>query len=706
MKKIVRILTFVLLLVMLFPTAADAATPYQTHTFMAKAANALYSPDAYVPDVSVDYRFMGLSSDFSEPADLHVDCDGNVYLVDSGSGKSKVVVLDRYYKLIGEIKTFQNDQGVNDSFSGCKGIFTTEDSIYVCDTNANRIVIFDRHPDAKGNFSFRRIIQKPNSDLFGEDAIYKPVACAVDSYGRIYVVSSTTYQGVIVMSEEGDFTGFIGAQNVSYNIVDIVWRRFQTEEQLAQQKSYIPTELNNINITDENFIYVTTDNIDAKDRASAVRAKTGTYSPVKLLNPSGDQIMKRNGFYDPGGNLRGTSSIVDVAIGPEKTWTIIDQKFSRCYTYDYNGNLLFAFGNSGSQLGNLKTVKACDYQGDKLILLDSSQKSFTVYKRTEYGDTLISAIANTNAHQYDKAIEDWTEILKRNSNYDSAYIGIGQSLYRDGKYEEALEYYRSAYDTSNYSTSYKEIRKEWLSKYILLIPVVVIVLAVLLVKFSKYATKVNEKTAIKLGKRSLKEELLFVFHVILHPFDGFWDLKHERRGSVRAGVLILAVVILSFFYNGIGRGYIVNSLGSYSTLFAQARTVLIPVFLWVTANWCLTTLFDGEGSYKDVFVATCYALAPLPIFVILSTILSNVVTAEEAGIVSFLLNLGYVWVGLLLFFGMMVTHDYSMGKNILVSLGTILGMAVIMSVAFLFTMLVQKMVGFVSAIIEEISYRV
>ena len=22
--------------------------------------------------------------------------------------------------------------------------------------------------------------------------------------------------------------------------------------------------------------------------------------------------------------------------------------------------------------------------------------------------------------------------------------------------------------------------------------------------------------------------------------------------------------------------------------------------LWVTANWCLTTLFDGEGSYRDV----------------------------------------------------------------------------------------------------------
>ena len=33
---------------------------------------------------------------------------------------------------------------------------------------------------------------------------------------------------------------------------------------------------------------------------------------------------------------------------------------------------------------------------------------------------------------------------------------------------------------------------------------------------------------------------------------------------------------------------------------SQIVSVLIPLFLFVTANWCLTTLFDGEGNYKDI----------------------------------------------------------------------------------------------------------
>lgn len=43
-------------------------------------------------------------------------------------------------------------------------------------------------------------------------------------------------------------------------------------------------------------------------------------------------------------------------------------------------------------------------------------------------------------------------------------------------------------------------------------------------------------------------------------------------------------------------------------------SVALPVALWVLANWCLTTLFDGEGTLKDVYIATCYALTPLPLF--------------------------------------------------------------------------------------------
>ena len=70
-----------------------------------------------------------------------------------------------------------------------------------------------------------------------------------------------------------------------------------------------------------------------------------------------------------------------------------------------------------------------------------------------------------------------------------------------------------------------------------------------------------------------------------------------------------------------------------------------------------------------------------------------------------LTTIGFLWAGMLLFFGMMSTHGYSFGKNIVTILGTIVGMIFIMFVAVLFTTLLSKMFTFVYGIIDEIQYR-
>jgi hypothetical protein len=98
-------------------------------------------------------------------------------------------------------------------------------------------------------------------------------------------------------------------------------------------------------------------------------------------------------------------------------------------------------------------------------------------------------------------------------------------------------------------------------------------------------------------------------------------------------------------------------------------------------------------------------LAPLPLFVILSTILSNVLTISEGSIVTLLVSIGYVWVGILLFFGMVVTHDYTTGKNVITTLGTIVAMAVIMFIVILFSSLVMKMATFLISFGTEIINR-
>ena len=740
MKKITAVICVIFAFIMVMALPVSAGAPYQTYTYSINGT-ALHSPDAYTPAKSIDSAYMGLDDEavlkkyysgldatalaakktISNPSDIEVDDELNVYIADTDN--NRIVVLDRYYKLKFIIETFTNDQGVPDKLAAPQGVFITSDKtvgtehregrIFVCDTNNNRILTFDR----EGNFL--SVIPQPESELFDEGAVYKPVAVAVDQYDRLYVVSSTTYQGIIVMTDEGDFTGFVGAQKVVISAWDTIWRRFQTDEQRELSQTYVSTEFNNIALFGD-FIYVTTSSIDENKVQSAITGKStsGDYAPVKMLNAAGTEIMRRNGFYPPSGEVDmtkvkvsdtifGVSTIVDVAPGPEKTWSIIDQKRSKVFTYDYDGNLLFAFGDTGRQLGNIssKGLAGVVYQGDNMLLLDRTAKSFTVYERTEYGDILINALRNQNERRYDKAIDDWMEILKRNSNFDAAYIGIGNALYRSNQLEEALEYYKSAYDTANYSVAYKDLRKEWLSKFILLIPVGVVALCLVWSKFLKFAKKVNKRVATSGEKKTYGQELIYVFHVIFHPFDGFWDLKHEKRGSFRAAITILGMVIITFYYQAIGQGYLLNPQENYSSLFAVILSVAAPFALWIIANWCLTTLFDGEGSFKDIFIATCYALMPLVLIMIPTTIASNVLVAEELDILSVINAFAFIWTGILIFFGMMVTHDYGMGKNFLTTLGTILGMVIIMFIAILFSTLLSKLVSFVTNIVTEIQFR-
>ena len=227
------------------------------------------------------------------------------------------------------------------------------------------------------------------------------------------------------------------------------------------------------------------------------------------------------------------------------------------------------------------------------------------------------------------------------------------------------------------------------------------------VSYASYAAKVNKRTALKVGTKTIGEELLYAFHIMIHPFDGFWDLKHEKRGSVRSAFLILLITIVTFAYESLGTGYIFSqkTAADYSGIYSTIISVVIPVMLWVISNWCLTTLFDGEGKFSDIFVATCYALIPIPLFKIPSVLLSRVLVADERGIITTLETIGWLWFAMLLYIGMMTTHGYSFGKNFITVIATIFVMAIIMFLAVLFFELMAKLVNLVTQLWLEISFR-
>lgn len=723
MKKFTKIISLafvMLLLVSSVISVSAASTPYKTYTYTMDGI-VTYSPAAYVPDREIDYYAMNMDTPIGDATDLFVAPDGKLYIADKGN--SRIVVLDKNAQYITELKEFVNEQGVPDKLYECEGVFVNDKNIYICDTKNARIVVFDLE------YNFDHIINAPELDVMGQNEKFSPVAMAVDSSGRMYIASTQTYSGIFAINADGTFQGFVGVQKASVPLATRIRRMLFPNTSVNTYSSFA---YNNVSIDSEDFIWATTFGDVTSDEAvleleSKLLGGDADSATVKRLNAAGQDIMIRNGFFMPIGEVnfvtsdtkvssqapvRGHSKLVDVALGPNGTWSTIDRDRSRIFTYDSRGQLLYAFGDSGSQLGNLKSPTAIVYVGSDIYVLGQSiiagrGSVITVFQRTEYGDLIDSAIQYNNERQYDLALEKWKEILQRNNNFDSAYVGIGENLFLKGEYEEAMRYFKAATDTTDYSECFRMLRKAWVEKYFLIVLVVIGVLIFLLVKAFSAIKKKNNAGTTKTGKRTFWEEVLFAFHLIMHPFDGFWDLKHEKRGSVRGAIFYVALASLTVVYSSVGMAYIFNPYSAYAgngfNFFYSIATVIVPLALWCVANWCITTLFDGEGTLKDIFISTSYSLLPMTLTLIPATLLSNIAVEGEGAMITLVSTLGFIWMGLLIFFGTMTTHGYSMGKNILATLGTILGMLFIMFLIMLFFNLIRGMVGFVTGLIEEIA---
>ena len=682
-----------------------ASTPYSTYTYDING-NIQLSPPAYAPDKEVTNFDMNMDTPLSSPEDIFVDGNKNIYIADTGN--KRVVVCDPDFLFKFEITTFTNEHGVPDALDNPCGLCVTDKNIYVCDSSKCRVVVFD----LDGNFD--RIIYAPEADVLGNDTSFTPVSIGVDKTGRMYIVSSQTYSGIFSYSEDGEFESFIGVQkaNVSW-IVQLRKKLFPN----AVMEDNLTMGYLSLVVDNDGFVWATVDTSQDEDTfMSAIHGNDESFAPIKRLNVSGKDVMVRSGFFMPAGEISAfgfgddsvtdsVSILSDIALGPNGMWTVIDTLRSKVYAYDANGVLLFVFGDKGAQLGNLKDAVAIDFYGSDIYVLDRTLNSVTIYKREEYGDAINMALEDDINRNFSAALDDWQEILKRNNNCDSAYVGVGQNLVKNGQYKLALEYYKNAADVEHYSTAYKQVRKEWCNKYILIVPVVVVVLCFGLSKFIKYASRKNKIGMTKVGKRTFGEEIIYGFYLILHPFDGFWDIKHEKRGSVRGGLFWIAMACLALIYQQVGTAWMKNPDKDHVNVFFAICTVIVPLVLWIVGNWCLTTLFDGEGSLKDIFIATSYSLVPLVILVIPATALSNILSLDEMAVSTLICTVSYVWLGFLVFFGTMTTHGYSMGKNFIMTLATVLGMCFIMFLAMLFSNLVTRMVSFVTEIITELGYR-
>lgn len=447
------------------------AAPYEGYTYN-YWGDAVKSPIAFLPSRVITGDEAGTGA-WQSPLDLYAAKDGLLYVLDSGNGR--IVVLNENWETVRVIQEFNHD-GKKDSFNNPEGLFVTEaGQIYVADTENRRIVELNQ------DGTFVRAIGAPESDVLSDNFEYFPRKVIVDKAGRIYVVGRGVFEGLIEFDSDGRFTGFMGTNRVQFDPVDLFWKTVSTKEQREKMVRFIPLEFNNADIDDGGFIYTTT-------------ADKNSLSSVKRLNPSGIDVLRVNGEFAPVGDLTfNRSSFVDIKVSSNGVYRALDSTRGRVFTYNEDGNLLYVIGQLGNQIGTFKNPVAIESHGDAIYVLDRDLGRITEFKATTFGSLVNEANRLYSSGKHTEAAKLWQEVLRLDANYEMAYIGIGKSMLREGKYKEAMTYLKLGNDREYYSKALAKYRREYMREYFGLYMTVAIALLLSVIVWRRIARTRNER---------------------------------------------------------------------------------------------------------------------------------------------------------------------------------------------------------------------
>ena len=477
MKQVKQFLCLVLLLCLAAGTASAAdSLPYDCYNYD-YWNNILYTPAPYVPAGLVSgavLQYEGAPAGaFRNPQDMCVSPDGDVYIADTGNNRI-VVLADDLKTVKGIISGFEAD-GAPQSFSAPSGVAVSEKGrLYIADSQNRRIVVLE----ADG--SFVKYVQNPQSEVLDKGYVFTPLRVSVDYADRVYVIAQNMFQGIMVFSEDGVFTGFFGTISVKISLWEKFWRKLATKEERSKQQLFIPTEFTGIDVDDEGFVYASNKDTDG-------------IQAVRRLNPKGQDVIRKgpkenlggDRVFGSAGNYAGPSQMVDVVYRKHGIYSLLDARRGRIFTYDHEGNLLYIFGGIGTQAGTFQTPTAIEQLGNRLLVLDSQQGNMTVFTETEYGSLINRAVSLRYDGDESLAVPLWQEVLRLDEINELANTGIGKAYLSAGDNENAMLYLRRGMNREYYSVAFKRWRNERLRENISVILSGIIAAAVLAVVWVK-----------------------------------------------------------------------------------------------------------------------------------------------------------------------------------------------------------------------------
>lgn len=649
------------------PLEAFAKTPYKTYT---------KGPESMIVETQTAYEPLDiLKLPINAAEDMCLDEDNTLYIADTGN--SRILILkDKDITFLGE--------GI---LNKPTGIFVTKDKVYVADSENRKVFIFDK----EGNVI--QEIGRPTEPLYGKNAQFIPKKLSVDNRGNIYVISEGSTNGVVQLNNQGEFTSYFASNRTETTFKMILQRLMFTESQKGQLFKNVPPSPTNVTIDERGLVYTATYGLNS--------------NTIKKFNVSGNNILD--------GKIESLSSvIVDIEIDKTGNIFAIDESGS-VFEFDSYGNLLFVFGGiskSGEINGLVKNPSSISITDNRMILvLDKEKNILQTYSETNFAKEVHEGVSLYKEGLYLQSEENWKNILKMNSSFILSYQALAKSYFKQGLNDEALKNFKIGEDKGGYSDAYWEIRNDWLQTNLAKVIIALIIIFIIwsiLKKIDKKKGIFNgvRKLSNKIKENKLISEILYAKRFIRRPLDSYYELKRMNKVSIISSTVLYLWLMVLQVTDIYLKGYLFQDINPLkANIFKEVLMIIIPIVLFIIANYMIATINEGEGKLKDIYNGTIYALTPYLIGMLPLQLVTNILSLNESFIYEFGTLIIYGWCAILLFLMIKEVHNYSAKETIKNILLTVFGMVIIVLLVAIIFILVDHELDFINSIIQELKIR-
>lgn len=126
------------------------------------------------------------------------------------------------------------------------------------------------------------------------------------------------------------------------------------------------------------------------------------------------------------------------------------------------------------------------------------------------------------------------------------------------------------------------------------------------------------------------------------------------------------------------------------------------LILFIICNYLVTSITDGDGTLKQVFMIPAYGLMPAMFSMLITIGMSYVLTYNEAFILTVIMIIGVGWTVAVIFEGLATVHDYDFKQMVLSLIITVVFMLIAAIVVLVVIIMWEQLYDFLLTVGKEI----